>query len=99
MTHTNFKNLDDKTQGTIDKTLTTINSIWHTWFPSNTTTGGTTNTGGTGENTGGTHTAPPPPPPPPPTPTPTKSYKGLIYAGVGIGVLAVGFLIYKKIKK
>ena len=95
MTQTNFKNLDDKTQGTIDKTLTTINSIWHTWFPSDTATTGT-ETNGTSNHivpsvTSGSGTMPPPPP--------TKSYKGLIYAGVGIGVLGVGFLIYKATKK
>lgn len=92
MTHTRFENFDEKTQDTIDKALSTVNNIWHTWFPSSTTT--TTTTGGTG--TGGTATPKPYTPPPPPD---KPKYRGLIYGGIALGLLGVGFLIYKKTKK
>jgi hypothetical protein len=103
---TRFENLDSKTQDTIDKTLSTINSIWTTWFPptgntGNTGTGntGTGNTGNTGGGNIGEEENTPKPPIRTPAAPPKRSYKGLIYAGVGLGVLGVGFLIYKAVKK
>ena len=94
MTHTKFENFDDKTQTTIDKTLSTINNVWHTWFPSSTSTSTSTSTG-TGTGTG----TPAKLPPSSPNPEEKPKYRGLIYGGIGLGVLGVGFLIYKKMKK
>ena len=84
------KNLTEKDQENIDKTISTINSVWNTWFPKK------------------EKPAPAPAPdttvpkvpttPRQPMPPKKSGNKGLIYAGVGVGVLGLGFLIYKIIK-
>ena len=79
--------LTEKDQQNIDKTLSTINSVWNTWFPKK-------------EKPAPAPTQTPTPTPTPRQPMPPKKSgnKGLIYAGVGVGVLGLGFLIYKIIK-
>ena len=80
------KNLTEKDQENIDKTISTINSVWNTWFPKK-------------EKPEPAPTSPTGPTPPrQPMPPKKSGNKGLIYAGVGVGVLGLGFLIYKIIK-